>query len=41
MILNVTVGRAVQYIFDEGQKVIAKTRSFTIIDSDEICNKKQ
>ena len=40
MKLNVTVGLADQYIFDEGQKVIAKTRSFTIIDSDEICNKK-
>ena len=40
MKLNVTVRLAVQTIFDEGQEVRERTRSFTIIDSDERCNEK-
>ena len=40
MKLNVTVRHAVQTIFDEGQEVRERTRSFTIIDSDERCNEK-
>ena len=40
MKLNVAVRLAVQNIFDEGQEVIVRTRSFTMIDSDERCNEK-
>ena len=36
MKLNVTVKLAVQHFFDEGQEVVASTRSYTIINSDEL-----
>ena len=34
------LGLMFQSFFDEGQEVIVRTRSFTIIDSDEKCNEK-
>ena len=38
MKLNVIVQLAAQNIFAEGQEVIVRTRSYTIIDSDELKN---
>ena len=40
MKLNLRLGLLFQTFFNEGQEVIARTRSFTIIDSDERCNEK-